>query len=331
MTRVSPDPVPDTLPTLKKDLIELCKKHNVGHEGTVRQLKERLTALRDRSDTDDDETDLRTFSLAQLKVLCSKLHLPAEGTKDELLDRIRKSKAKEPTPAKDDGWTAVFKIYHPKIKLDDLELDWGLNPVILTPAVWPVIMWRTPVARGDIYGHVGTDGRLLEALRKRWRALLKCEESALNQLCAFFVTMWSIIQATRSDATATPRSWMRDHYILHVDPVIRLSRRLQGQCMRSAGQLQLAKRIENLAAVPHEQLGFDVAELAERFTMKRGREDDDDGSDSDKDTQRRFGRGRRQRWMKKGVCKRCKAKATPAPGQTNKEWFAAHNPVCPKK
>ena len=320
--------IPDVLPTLKADLAALCIQHHLPAEGTVKDLRARLIAQREEGGQTFDEAELRTFPLAQLKELCAKLGLSPEGDKDELLRRVLAKKSSSTVSPPADDWTTALRLYQPKLKLEELELDWGLSPVLLTPALWPVLMWREPISRSAIYGPVGTDGPMLEALRKRWTQLLGCDSEALTQLCGWFVTLWTIVQASRREPSVTPRSWLRDHYLLHVDPVIRAVRLLQARQMERAGQTRLAKRIQNLASVPHEMLGYDIAELAERHAVKRGR-DDDLKSDSDVSRGGDTRRGRRNR--EKGVCKRCGLKATPEPGVSNKEWFKMHNPKCPKK
>jgi len=75
-------------------------------------------------------------------------------------------------------------------------------------------------------------------------ALRQCSTDTTVRL--IFVTPWTIVRASRREPPVSPRSWLRDHYLLHVDPVTRTVRLLQAQQIEKAGQIRLAKRINNL-------------------------------------------------------------------------------------
>jgi hypothetical protein len=174
----------------------------------------------------------------------------------------------------------------------------------------------------------------ITALAKRWRSLLGCSLAKVNELQGKFITLWQLVNATVG-TKMTPRMWMRDHWALQVVPLVKLMRELQAQHMRAKGQTGIAKKIDNLAAVPTEQLGWDVQELAEKFALKRGRDaDDDDAEDEDEDEAEGRGtknRRRRRHASKKGTCRTCGVRVTPKPGQSNKDWFTAHNASCKGK
>ena len=341
---MAPPVIPAVLPGLKADLKKLCKEQGLSEDGTVAELKERLVKKRDAPADDDAPpaeragdipslaaVDLQTFTADQLKDLCKKLKLADGGSKGDLLLRIldyARQAHHVDTSSSEDGWAKALKQYAPKVKLEDLELDWGLGPVLLTPSLWPVVLWREPIGRSEIYGPIGTEGRMIEALSKRWKSLLDCSQRDIQKLCGMFITLWTLIQASRQDRHVTPKSWLRDHWELQVQPIVKFMRQLQAVKMRSTGQHGIAKKIENLASVPTEQLGYDVAELAEKFAMKRGREDDETDSEDDVGNERRQRRRRRQKNTKKGVCRGCGVKATPKSGQTAKQWFEAHNATC---
>ena len=244
---------------------------------------------RDIQDNDElvNVKDLQSMTLGNLQLLCKKLKLDSKGSKAEIVLRIEQAQATALTTQakKDDGWAAAMQLYQPRLKLEELQLDWGVSQLQLTPALWPLMLWRgplmlwrEPVSRGDVYGILGTEGVFIEALMRRWRQLLSCDEENIIKLRGFWITIYALVNASRSDAKMTPTAWFRDHWHLHVGPVVKVMRELQAQKMALEGQLQISKKIANLATVPTESLGYDVGELAEKFATKRGRGAHDDTS-----------------------------------------------------
>jgi hypothetical protein len=86
---------------------------------------------------------------------------------------------------------------HHRLKLDELTLDWGIPAALLTPAVWPSMLWRNPLGRTQIFGPLGADGDFIEALKKRWKILLDCSDREVEQIKQWFVTLWSLLDITR--------------------------------------------------------------------------------------------------------------------------------------
>ena len=265
--------IPTTLPTLKADLQVLCKKHNLDESGTVAELRSRLEEERDgppetstttgrttRPATKATEADLKDMRMAGLKDLADKLHVDYTSLdRAELVEAIIKAQETGAQETSDDGWGAALSSYAPKLKLPDLELDWGVSSLLLTPVLWPVLMWREPIGRAEVYGPLGTHGRMLEALAKRWTTLLGASDESVFQLTTRWTTLWALVSASRHERpTPTPRQWMRENHEHQVLPLTRLMLELQSSRARAEGQSKLAQRLKEVASVPTERLGYDV-------------------------------------------------------------------------
>ncbi len=265
-------------------------------------------------------------------------------TRDVLVDEIIKAQdddAEKKSSEGDDGWAAALGSYAPKLKLGELELDWGVSSLLLTPVLWPVLMWREPISRAEVYGPLGTPGRMLEALSKRWTTLLGASDGDISRLTTRWTTLWILVGASRHERPVpTPRQWMRDHHELQVLPLTRLMLELQSNRARTEGQTKLSQRLMEVASVPTERLGYDVQEMAQKIRSVAGG-GKRSASESDEDDYRPRRRARRERSRAptggsnhragKGRCRWCNALAQPKDGTHVRDWFKVHNAQCPKK
>ena len=238
------------------------------------------------SSEEEEEHDLSKMTKADLEKLAKTLKLPTNGTKAEILVRIQQKKAESKEnntiqPGKEtDGWREAVKQRQPKLNVDVLPLDWGHSGVQLTPSIWPVVMWREPIEKSAIYGPVGTDGTLIEALKKRWRHLLGCSELDVERIKTWWLIIW--IAVSKTEKGVTPEMWCRDNWALLVVPAVRGVRLLQAERMQSHGFSRTAQRLRAYAAVPTEELGFDCAELVEKSLLHPS-SNEARGSNGDKD------------------------------------------------
>ena len=208
-----------------------------------------------------------------------------------------------------------------KLNIDQVQLDWSAAGALLTPAVWPVILYRTPIDRNQMRGLLGTEGELLLAFQKRWKSLLQCTDEENEALKVSMFTMWTLVGAM--DKSDTVESWCRDNWSIHVAPVIKMVRLLQASNMRRHGNTTASNRLKFLANIPSEMLGYDVLDLVEKAAGTKTRRAESE--DSSENSPRR--KGRRNKYVK-GQCRRCGRKAAPAHGETNKDWFTKHNLTC---
>ena len=295
----------------------------------LKVTKKLQRVLKEMARRDNDELvnvkDLQSMTLANLQLLCKKLKLDSKGTKAEIIIRVEQSQATvlaQTEGKKDDGWATAMKLYQPKLKLDERQLDWGISQLQLTPALWLLMLWREPVSRGEVYGTLGTEGTFIEALMRHWRQLLSCNEENIIKLRGLWITIYALVNAARVDGKMSPTAWFRDHWHLHV------VRELQAEKMALEGQ-----EIANMAAIPIESLGYDVGELAEKYATKRCRGAHDDSASDISVRRPRNQRAARRTSKKqpKGKCRRCGMMATPVNGQSAKDWFEkVHNKVCNK-
>jgi hypothetical protein len=242
--------VPDPTALNKADLVALCRRLRLKTTGTKDQLIARVEKHR-KSERKQEKVNLhpeisheqlQQMNVADLRALATRLRVSPEGTKSEILKRIKEVKDTNPQSGnKDDGWEAALAIYAPRLKLSEMALDWGVAPVLLTPAIWPILLWRMPIDKALVYGHIGTDGTLVEALMKRWGTLLDADALTNRKIRGYWVTIWTLVHAARFDTSATPLSWCRENWELHVTPVIKEMRLLQAQRLASSGQTRAAQ------------------------------------------------------------------------------------------
>lgn len=298
------------------------------------ESEENESSNADETESDSTENPERAELLALTKVklvqMARKLGVPTAGNKEALVIAILGAREAEVcVTAKSsvgvDGWRQIV-LNKTKLDIDNLQLDWSSSPILLTPSLWPVIMWRQPISRDKIFGLIGTDGELVEALRKRWRSLLDCSEEAVEQIRGRWVTMWTLTNGARADASMKPEQFVRENWILNVEPAIHQMRLLQSDRFLKKGQAKIASKIRAMAEVPHEHLGLDVVEIA----VKNATRSFDGGDDRD-DWRGRKNRGNQRRPYRVGHCRKCGVKATPEKGVTNKQWFEEHNIKCKHK
>ena len=334
--------IPSTLPTIKAELIALCKQAKLSEGGTVVELRKRLKDARDGdsveeegnedsvSEGDDDGDDeIRGMTKSQLVAMAKRLGVESSGTKEDLLAAILTTKSEKKSGAreKDDGWKDVVLHRHGKVDITKVPLDWSAAGILLMPALWPVLLWREPIGRPRIFGPLGTDGDMLEALKKRWRTLLGCDEAAVEQVRGFFVTIWAVVSASRGDPNMRPAQWAQENWSLLVAPAVKALRILQSQKLERSGQARTARKVRALAEVPAEEVGYDLAEVIEKAAT--GRPDSDGGEDASKRHESvRSSTKRRRMQYRTGHCRKCGVKATPSAGQTTKEWYLEHNKTC---
>ena len=264
-------------------------------------------------DESDEEEDLATLTKLQLVDLAESLKINTTGNKADLLKRINEKRGSNAEAEDDhekrpsgisggkivvaevkDGWKEAVLQRVAKLNIDQVQLDWSAARALLTPAVWPVILYRTPIDRNQMRGLLGTEGELLLAFQKRWKSLLQCTDEE-NEALKVSMSM---------DKSDTVESWCRVNWSIHVAPVIKMVRLLQASNMRRHGNTTASNRLKFLANIPSEMLGYDVLDLVEKAagTKSRRAESEDSSENSSRRT------GRRNKYVK-GQCRRCGRKA----------------------
>jgi len=329
---MAPFVIPASLPSRKAELEEMCQKAGLPSVGTIAELRKRLISKRDGDDADSDddgtksgeeapnEEALQQMTKAELVRLAKRLGTESTGGKDDLVKAILLYQKKDEAKAtKGDEWRRVILQRYAKLDIEKLALDWALPAVLLTPAVWPVLLWREPLGRSRLFGPLGTDGDFVDAMKRRWRQLLSCEEEDIERLRSLFVVMWSVVSSAQA---ASPSEWAQDNWSMVVSPAVKLVRLLQSQKLLKKGQAKTARKLKALAEAPLEELGYDVVELVEKSTVGNGR-----GEDAE-DSGQEWKGGRRKQRYRPGHCRRCGVKATPKQGEKIVDWFREHNKTC---
>lgn len=137
----------------------------------------------------------------------------------------------------------MLKRRQPKLKLDDVALVWSNPALLLCP-----VLWRSPPTVPQIYGEMGTDGTLVEALKKRWRTLLAgVSERSDDTLANHLITLYNLVEGQRVRDIARaparpsdPEEWAVLYWDVHVVPVTEI---IRGKTSESASMFPAACEI----------------------------------------------------------------------------------------
>jgi hypothetical protein len=192
-------PIPAVLPTLKADLQVMCRLHGLAETGTIAELTDRLETTRDGTDEEGEEwpEELEKMRMADLRALAKKLGVDPAGTKSELIEKIKEARDGDPTAKAgvkrtDDGWAAAMAIFAPRMKLEEMALDWGVSAVLLTPAIWPILLWREPIGKTEVYGPVAYCD--IFASKVVVLVIIDAEKNGKNKLGKKKIDCWKVVQ-----------------------------------------------------------------------------------------------------------------------------------------
>lgn len=204
------DGTQENLKAMKKDaLIALATRLKVSPDGTAADLRQRIEAIRVAEEADE---------LAKQKI----------------------------TKVSSDSWVAAILKRQPKVDLSKITLTYDSGQVLVTPAVWPALLWRHPLGRSELWGPIGSEGVMMIALTNRWKTLLKCSDAEVLKIRDAFTSLWLLMESAPRTSSFDAEEWCRLCWILHVAPAIKLLRELQASKYAEAGFHDIARKVRAL-------------------------------------------------------------------------------------